>query len=128
MLLGYAVDGIGGFDIEPVHADEVYQEDLWTSGSGLIPPGYVRDMLLPARATGAAEAGREVPCLVTVVHAALARPGRNPCRLARTGAGEHLRAPQYTDMPRRAGLRVHPARSDLGARALVDSGAFLTSR
>ncbi|MFU0243372.1 LLM class flavin-dependent oxidoreductase, partial [Streptomyces scabiei] len=93
--------------------------------SWMTPPGYLRDTLLPALAKGAAEAGREVPRLVTVVHAALARPGRNPYRLAYTGAGEHLRAPHYTDMLRRAGLRVHPSRSNLGARTLVDSGTFL---
>ncbi|MFJ4684975.1 LLM class flavin-dependent oxidoreductase [Streptomyces sp. NPDC088789] len=93
--------------------------------SWMTPPGYVRGVLLPALAKGASEVCRPVPRLVTVVHAALARPGRNPYRLAYTGAGEHLRTPHYTDMLRRAGLRVHPAQSNLGARALVDSGTFL---
>lgn len=93
--------------------------------SWMTPPDYVADVLLRALAEGAAEAGRAVPRLVTVVHAALARPGRNPYRLAYAGASRHLAAPHYTDMLRRAGLRVHPAQPNLGARALVDSGTFL---
>ncbi|GGW63894.1 LLM class flavin-dependent oxidoreductase [Streptomyces griseoloalbus] len=93
--------------------------------SWMTPPGYVRDVLVPALGKGAAEAGRTVPRLVTVVHAALAGPDRNPYRLAFKGAGAHLAAPHYTDMLRRAGLRVHPAQPNLGARALVDSGTFL---
>ncbi|WP_246212969.1 hypothetical protein [Streptomyces abyssomicinicus] len=59
------------------------------------------------------------------MHAALKRPDRNPYRLAFTGAGAHLGTQHYTDMLRRAGLRVHPAQPNLGARALVNSGTFL---
>lgn len=98
--------------------------------SWMTPPGYLRDVLVPALAKGAAEAGRHDdprggPRLVTVAHAALARPGRNPYRIAYTAARAHLGTAHYTDMLRRAGLRVHPAQPNLGARTLVDSGAFL---
>ncbi|MPY47721.1 LLM class flavin-dependent oxidoreductase [Streptomyces acidicola] len=96
-----------------------------TAISWMTPPGYVRDTLLPAMAKGAAEAGRPVPRMVTVVHAAVDRPHRNAYRLAYTAARAHLAGPHYTDMLRRAGLRVHPSRPNLGARALVDSGTFV---
>ncbi|PZX36499.1 MULTISPECIES: hypothetical protein [unclassified Streptomyces] len=78
-------------------------------------------------AKGAAEAGRPVPRVVTVVHAAVDRPHRNPYRLAYTAARAHLAGRHYTDMLRRAGLRVHHSRPNLGARAraLVDAGVFL---
>ncbi|MFJ5933688.1 LLM class flavin-dependent oxidoreductase [Streptomyces sp. NPDC093071] len=93
--------------------------------SWMTPHGYVQDTLLPAMAKGAAEAGRPVPRVVTVVHAAVDRPHRNPYRLAYTAARAHLAGPHYTDMLRRAGLRVHHSRPNLGARALVDAGVFL---
>lgn len=93
--------------------------------SWMTPPLYVRDTLLPAMAKGAAEAGRPVPRMVTVVHAAVDRPHRNPYRLAYAAARAHLAGPHYTDMLRRAGLRVHHSQPNLGARALVDSGTFV---
>ncbi|MFD3936236.1 LLM class flavin-dependent oxidoreductase [Streptomyces sp. NPDC058611] len=93
--------------------------------SWMTPPGYVRDTLLPAMAKGAAESGRPVPRMVTVVHAAVDRPGRHAYRLAFAAAHVHLAGPHYCDMLRRAGLRVHHSRPGLGARALVDSGVFL---
>ncbi|MFJ3858299.1 LLM class flavin-dependent oxidoreductase [Streptomyces sp. NPDC090085] len=92
--------------------------------SWMTPHGYVQDTLLPAMAKGAAEAGHPVPRVVTVVHA-VERPHRNPYRLAYTAARAHLAGLHYTDMLRRAGLRVHHRRPDLGARALVDAGVFL---
>ncbi|MFF5706940.1 hypothetical protein ACFY7H_31325 [Streptomyces sp. NPDC012794] len=74
---------------------------------------------------GAAESGRPVPRMVTVVHAAVDRRGRHAYRLAFTGAHFHLAGPHYCVMLRRAGLRVHHSRPGPGARALVDSGVFL---
>ncbi|MEU1080739.1 LLM class flavin-dependent oxidoreductase [Streptomyces sp. NPDC005908] len=91
----------------------------------MTPPDYVGDTLLPALAKGAAEAGRPAARVVTVVHAAVDRPGRNAYRLAHAAAHVHLSAPHYVDMLRRAGLRVHHSRPNLGARTLVDSGVFL---
>ncbi|MGX5210405.1 LLM class flavin-dependent oxidoreductase [Streptomyces violaceus] len=96
-----------------------------TAISWMTPPHYVRDVLLPAMAEGAAQRGRAVPRMTTVVHAALAKPGRNPYQLALTAAKAHLTTAHYTDMLRRAGLRVHPSQPFLGAQALVDSGTFL---
>lgn len=96
-----------------------------TAISWMTPAGYVRDTLLPAMEKGAAEAGRPVPRMVTVVHAAVDRPQRNAYRLAYAAARAHLSGAHYTDMLRRAGLRVHPGRPHLGARALVDSGTFV---
>ncbi|AIA02559.1 LLM class flavin-dependent oxidoreductase [Streptomyces noursei] len=93
--------------------------------SWMTPSGYLRDTLVPAMAKGAAEAGRPAPRLVTVVHAAVDRPHRNPYRLAYTAARAHLVGPHYTDMLRRAGLRVHHGNPGLGARALVDAGTFV---
>ncbi|MCX4742527.1 LLM class flavin-dependent oxidoreductase [Streptomyces antibioticus] len=93
--------------------------------SWMTPHGYVQDTLLPAMAEGAAEAGRPVPRLVTVVHAAVNRPHRSPYRLACTAARAHLAGPHYSDMLRRAGLRVHHSHPTIGARALVDAGVFL---
>ncbi|MGW7367204.1 LLM class flavin-dependent oxidoreductase [Streptomyces sp. NPDC054841] len=93
--------------------------------SWMTPPAYVRDVLLPAMAKGAAQRGRAVPRMTTVVHAALAGHGRNPYQLALSAAKAHLSTAHYTDMLRQAGLRMHPSQPYLGARALVDSGTFL---
>ncbi|MBP2479192.1 alkanesulfonate monooxygenase SsuD/methylene tetrahydromethanopterin reductase-like flavin-dependent oxidoreductase (luciferase family) [Crossiella equi] len=92
----------------------------------LTPPGYVREVLVPELTASASAAGRPVPRVVTVVHVALARPHRNPYRTCLSATREHLSAPHYTDMLRRAGLRVHPAQVPLAARTLVDSGTFVT--
>ncbi|WP_328915605.1 MULTISPECIES: LLM class flavin-dependent oxidoreductase [unclassified Streptomyces] len=90
----------------------------------MTPPGYVRDVLVPALDAGA-DGTRPRPRVVTVVHAAVARPGRNPMLLAQHSAGNHLRAPHYTDMLRRAGLDVDAADPVSGARELVDEGVYL---
>ncbi|MGJ6962805.1 LLM class flavin-dependent oxidoreductase [Streptosporangium sp. G11] len=90
----------------------------------MTPPHYVRDTLLPALATGAADR-RRPPRVATVVHVALARPGRDPRRLARSAAAEHLRTPHYTDMLRRAGVPADPADPRAGAAALVEAGVYV---
>ncbi|MFI0806350.1 LLM class flavin-dependent oxidoreductase [Streptomyces echinatus] len=91
----------------------------------MTPPGYLARDVVPALWRGARAASRPVPRLVTVVHAAVARHGRDPRQLAYAAAHTHLGAPHYTDMLRRAGLRVHPSQPYLNARALVDSGTFV---
>ncbi|WP_261718645.1 LLM class flavin-dependent oxidoreductase [Streptomyces sp. FZ201] len=91
----------------------------------MTPPAYLARDLVPALHRGARTAGRPVPRLVTVVHVAVARGGRDPRQLAFTAARAHLGAPHYTDMLKRAGLRVHPSQPYLNARALVDSGTFV---
>ncbi|MGW7258235.1 LLM class flavin-dependent oxidoreductase [Streptomyces sp. NPDC054834] len=93
--------------------------------SWMTPPAYLARDLVPALHRGARAAGRPVPRLVTVVHVAVARSGRDPRQLAFTAARAHLGAPHYTDMLKRAGLRVHPSQPYLNARALVDSGTFV---
>jgi alkanesulfonate monooxygenase SsuD/methylene tetrahydromethanopterin reductase-like flavin-dependent oxidoreductase (luciferase family) len=92
----------------------------------LTPREYVRDTLVPAVAEGAERAGRTPPRISTVVHVAVARPGRDIRRTARAGAGAHLSAEHYTDMLRRAGLDVHADDPAAGADALVDAGVFVT--
>ncbi|GAA2821077.1 hypothetical protein [Nonomuraea rubra] len=66
------------------------------------------------------------PRIVTVVHAAVTRPGRDPAHLAHLAAGAHLQAAHYTGMLRTAGIDVDPSDPRGGARALVSSGLFVT--
>ncbi|MCK2241738.1 MULTISPECIES: LLM class flavin-dependent oxidoreductase [unclassified Crossiella] len=92
----------------------------------MTPPDYLRTVLRPELEAGAAKAGRPVPRIVAVVHVAIRRYGRDPHLVALNAAREHLSAPHYIDMLRRAGLRVHPAQPGLSARALVDADVVLT--
>ncbi|MQS12994.1 LLM class flavin-dependent oxidoreductase [Streptomyces kaniharaensis] len=92
----------------------------------MTPPDYVRDTLAPELAAGAAEAGTATPRIATVVHVALTRPGRDIEHVAFRGAGTHLGAAHYTDMLRKAGLAVDAADPKAGARALLQSGVFVT--
>ncbi|WP_432924927.1 LLM class flavin-dependent oxidoreductase [Microbispora sp. CA-135349] len=90
----------------------------------MTPPAYVRDTLIPALAAGAA--GRpSPPRVVTVVHVALANPGRDPRKLAHAGAKVHLGTPHYTDMLRRAGVAADPGDPVAGAAALVEEGVYV---
>jgi alkanesulfonate monooxygenase SsuD/methylene tetrahydromethanopterin reductase-like flavin-dependent oxidoreductase (luciferase family) len=93
--------------------------------SWLTPPSYVQEVLVPALEEGARAAGRPRPRLVTVVHAAVARPGRSPLPLAQRGTDKHLRVHHYADMLRRAGLDVDVSDPVSGARELVEAGVFL---
>jgi alkanesulfonate monooxygenase SsuD/methylene tetrahydromethanopterin reductase-like flavin-dependent oxidoreductase (luciferase family) len=93
--------------------------------SWMTPPSYIREVLLPALEEGAVAAGRPRPRLVTVVHAAVARPGRSPLPLAQRGTDKHLRVHHYADMLRRAGLDVDVSDPVSGARELVEAGVFL---
>jgi alkanesulfonate monooxygenase SsuD/methylene tetrahydromethanopterin reductase-like flavin-dependent oxidoreductase (luciferase family) len=93
--------------------------------SWMTPPGYVRDVLIPALQAGADTAGRPRPRVVTIVHAAVARPGRSPLVLAQRGARNHLRIHHYADMLRRAGLDVDTSDPVSAARELVEEGVFL---
>ncbi|MEV6394000.1 F420-dependent peptide dehydroalanine reductase LxmJ [Streptomyces sp. NPDC051907] len=75
----------------------------------MTPPAYVEDVLRPALAEGAAKAGRSgPPRIATAVHVAVARPGRDPRRIALAAAAEHLKAPHYAAMLARAGVAVDP--------------------
>jgi alkanesulfonate monooxygenase SsuD/methylene tetrahydromethanopterin reductase-like flavin-dependent oxidoreductase (luciferase family) len=97
-----------------------------TAVTWLTPARYVNDVLRPALEEGSRAAGAPAgPRVVTVVHVAVVRPGRNPLLLAQSGARLHLSAPHYCDMLRRAGLDVHPSDPVSGARELVDEGVFV---
>ncbi|MFI1200676.1 LLM class flavin-dependent oxidoreductase [Streptomyces sp. NPDC020883] len=100
-----------------------------TAITWLTPPDYIRDTLLPATEVGTDaphQVPRPRPRIVTVVHAAVARPGRNAKRAALAGTHTHLTAAPYTDMLRRAGVPAHPSDPEAGAAALVDHNVFLT--
>lgn len=81
----------------------------------LSPPGYVRDTLLPAltRPDGSR------PRVVSHIHLAVERPGRNPYLLAQMGCGNHLAREHYVSMLRQAGLDISTHDPVSGARQLV---------
>ncbi|WP_017585902.1 LLM class flavin-dependent oxidoreductase [Nocardiopsis ganjiahuensis] len=94
--------------------------------SWLTPANYVRDTIIPKLAEGAEQAGRDrTPRVATMVHAAVARPARDPRKLAMLGAGSHLGLPHYTDMLRQAGVPAYPDRPQEGAAAILDKGVYL---
>lgn len=92
----------------------------------LCPPDYLRDVLIPELRAAAAAAGRPTPRVVSVVHVAQRKPGRNLAQVAFSVCQRHLRAPHYVSMLRQAGVDVDPADPIAGARKLVDSGVFVT--
>ncbi|MEV6016657.1 MULTISPECIES: LLM class flavin-dependent oxidoreductase [unclassified Streptomyces] len=91
----------------------------------MTPADYIADTLVPALAEGAAAADRAAPRVATVIHVAVARPGRDIRLAARRGAGAHLSAAHYTDMLRRAGVPAYAHDPDAGADALVEAGVFV---
>ncbi|MFF6998420.1 LLM class flavin-dependent oxidoreductase [Streptomyces sp. NPDC008313] len=91
----------------------------------MTPADYIADSLVPALAEGAAQADRAAPRVATVIHVAVARPGRDIRLAARRGAGAHLSAAHYTDMLRRAGVPAYADDPDAGADALVEAGVFV---
>lgn len=91
----------------------------------LTPPGYVRDVLVPALRAAARAAGRPVPRVVAMVPFAVAGEGRTGPGLALVGNAAHLRLPHYRAMLRRAGVHVDPGDPEASAGALVDGRAFL---
>lgn len=92
----------------------------------LCPPHYVRDVLIPEIRDAARAANRPMPRVACVVHVAESKPRRDPVQLALKVSHMHLQAPHYVDMLNRAGIRVSESDPAAGARALVDSGVFLT--
>ncbi|WP_433500666.1 LLM class flavin-dependent oxidoreductase [Sphaerimonospora sp. CA-214678] len=90
----------------------------------LTPLNYLENVVMPAVAEGA-RGVQAPPRIVSVVHAAVRRPGRNPMLLAQYGSISHLQAPHYTDMLRRAGLDVDASDPVSGARELVQEGIYL---
>jgi alkanesulfonate monooxygenase SsuD/methylene tetrahydromethanopterin reductase-like flavin-dependent oxidoreductase (luciferase family) len=90
----------------------------------LAPPAYLRDVVAPALRRGAEAAGRPVPRLVAVVHAAVDRPGRDPLALLRSAAGAHLRRPHYAAMLREAGIDASEDDPDRTAAAVLGAGGL----
>ncbi|MFD4937997.1 LLM class flavin-dependent oxidoreductase (plasmid) [Streptomyces virginiae] len=94
----------------------------------LTPPGYLRDVILPAVAEGAERAGRtSLPRIVAMVPTGLEkaeREGDEPERLAVAGNAAHMGAPHYLDMLGRAGVDVGSGRIEDVARGVVETGAF----
>lgn len=91
----------------------------------LCPPAYLRDVLIPELRAGASRMNRPMPRVVSVVHVAQRKPGRDPAKLAYSVCHQHLQAPHYADMLGRAGVPVDVTDPESGARLLVDSGVFL---
>ncbi|MEU8887070.1 F420-dependent peptide dehydroalanine reductase LxmJ [Streptomyces sp. NPDC048442] len=93
----------------------------------MTPPTYVAGVLRPALEEGARLRPLPLrpPRIATAVHVAVVRPGRDPRRLAIAAAQEHLRAPHYLDMLRRAGVRIDPHDPAGTADALLDSGVVV---
>ncbi|GLY50322.1 LLM class flavin-dependent oxidoreductase [Lentzea sp. NBRC 102530] len=84
----------------------------------LCPPSYIRDVLKP-------ELGSRTR-VVSVVHVAQRKPGRDLDRVAFSVCRRHLQAPHYVSMLNQAGVTVDPADPEAGARRLVEEGLFLT--
>ncbi|WP_333736243.1 LLM class flavin-dependent oxidoreductase [Streptomyces sp. IBSBF 2806] len=91
----------------------------------LTPVNYLRDVVMPALKEGAASADRPTPRVVAMMPVALARPDRDPARLALASNEGHLRLAHYQDMLRKAGIDTDPADLKAGAKALVEGQAFL---
>jgi len=90
----------------------------------LTPLSWLRETIIPALDAGAAGAGRERPRIVSIVHAAIERPGRDPAAMLEGAAGAHLRTRHYTAMLTSAGIPADPREPRATARALVDTGLF----
>lgn len=89
----------------------------------LVPQTHLVDTLLPALDAGAADAARKRPRVVSILQAAIARPDRNPVRLAQVGCGMHLTQPHYRSMLTQAGVPLTGERAgDL--RAALRTGLF----
>ncbi|AEY85513.1 oxidoreductase [Streptomyces hygroscopicus subsp. jinggangensis 5008] len=90
----------------------------------MTPPDYLAEHIVPALTEGAADRPTR-PRLVSIVHAAVAAPERDPRHLAHLAAGDHLRAPHYVDMLNRSGLDFDTTTPSEGAAELVRSGVFV---
>ncbi|MBC9718886.1 LLM class flavin-dependent oxidoreductase [Streptomyces sp. TRM66268-LWL] len=92
----------------------------------LTPPGYLRDVIIPAVEEGMAKAGRtQRPRIVAMVPVGITREDTDPERLVLASNTAHLQAPHYQDMLRKAGVDTS---GDLNAiaRGVIDTGGFVT--
>ncbi|WP_283135049.1 LLM class flavin-dependent oxidoreductase [Rhizohabitans arisaemae] len=90
----------------------------------LTPLNYIENVVMPAVAEGA-RGVQTPPRIVSMIHAGVERPKRNPMLLAQYGSMAHLQAPHYTDMLRKAGLDVDASDPISGARELVQAGVYV---
>lgn len=91
----------------------------------LTPASYVAQVLRPALAEGAEEAGRTPPRVVAMVPVALAKRSRQGAEMALASNGTHLALPHYRAMLARAGVDLPGTAALDDAAALVDAGAFV---
>ncbi|MGW5126338.1 LLM class flavin-dependent oxidoreductase [Streptomyces sp. NPDC004069] len=92
----------------------------------LTPLEYVRERLAPAMQGAAASAGRAAPRVVSVVHCAVDRPGRDLRQVALHAVGAHLATPHYTDMLNKAGVPADPTDPVATADLIIRSGLYAT--
>ncbi|MFJ2847632.1 LLM class flavin-dependent oxidoreductase [Streptomyces griseofuscus] len=92
----------------------------------LAPPAYLRDTLIAEMSASAQAAGRTPPRVASVIHVAVARPGRDLVQAAYTAVGPHLASQHYTDMLRQGGIPADPAEPLQGAEQLVKAGVFIS--
>lgn len=92
----------------------------------LTPSSYIRDVIVPNLAEGAAKAGRPMPRLIAIVPTALAANGRDPVDLVLAGNAGHLRLPHYQDMLRRSGIDIDPDDPRGSAERVLRGRAFLS--
>lgn len=91
----------------------------------LTPLPYLKDILVPAIREGARSQDRAAPKVVSMVHFAVDRPGRDPRELVLAANRDHLSTDHYTAMLRSAGLKADPSDPVAGAAELVENGVFL---
>lgn len=88
----------------------------------LAPRDHLTSTVIPALERGAAAGGRPVPRIVSLVHVALDRPGRDTTEVLVAGAAGHVALPHYRAMLDEAGaVRVDDDPGD-AVRRLVRSG------
>ncbi|PID97363.1 MAG: 5,10-methylene tetrahydromethanopterin reductase [Actinomycetales bacterium] len=92
----------------------------------MTPASYVSDVIVPAVAETATDAGRPRPRIVAMVPVALARRDRAAHELALASNAPHLQAEHYLDMLRRAGADVRPGDLAHNGKAAIAAKAFLT--
>jgi alkanesulfonate monooxygenase SsuD/methylene tetrahydromethanopterin reductase-like flavin-dependent oxidoreductase (luciferase family) len=91
----------------------------------LTPAAYLRDAIRPALREGAARTGRAAPRLTAMVPVALSRPGADPAEVVLASNNQHMQAPHYIDMLRRAGIELTGSDPALDARRMIEGGAFV---
>lgn len=88
----------------------------------LAPRDHLTTTVIPALERGAASGGRQVPRVVSLVHVALDRPGRDTTEVLVAGAAGHVALPHYRAMLDEAGaVHEHDDPGD-AVRRLVRSG------